>query len=129
MCDFGFEFLDHGKVRLNCINTTVQNFTNNGKCSRCGGCCNAVLPMTEKELHKLKRFVKNNHVKPRRKLFLSENSVDGTCPFLSGENMCMVYPVRPSVCRQFTCEKPDYSIEIENIYDYRDVDLRHEFGC
>lgn len=57
----------------------------------CGDCC-GVVPITEKELKRLKDYVRVHHIQP----------VDQgpTCPlYLNGR--CSVHEVRPAICRAF----------------------------
>lgn len=43
----------------------VYDFTKDGKCSSCGSCCSRYLPISEKELKTIKRYVKKHHIKPQ----------------------------------------------------------------
>ena len=36
----------------------VKDFSINGKCSMCGECCGAILPVSEKEIKRIKKYVK-----------------------------------------------------------------------
>ena len=35
----------------------VKDFSINGKCSMCGECCGAILPVSEKEIKRIKKYV------------------------------------------------------------------------
>jgi hypothetical protein len=58
----------------------------------CGECCGLV-PVTETEFRRVKRFVEERGIVP-------VEHADGTCP-LYQNGKCTVYPVRPLVCQLF----------------------------
>lgn len=39
------------------------------------------------------------------------NMVTGPCPFVTDDNRCNVYDVRPHNCRRFGCARPDVAVE------------------
>ena len=87
----------------------VYNFTENGKCTSCGNCCTALLPMTKEELKTIQRYVKRKRVK-----VVKHNGVgfDLTCPFRDDEKrICMIYEIRHFIRRTFLCNKPQNEIE------------------
>lgn len=87
----------------------VYNFTNNGKCTSCGNCCTALLPMTKEELKAIQRYVKRKHIKIEKH---DGCAVDLTCPFRDNKKrICTVYEVRPTICRDFKCDKPQKEID------------------
>ena len=109
----------------------VYDFTKDGKCSQCGQCCANFLPMSEKELKTIKRYVKKHHIKPQKHLMPTvEPTVDFTCPMRNdAERKCMCYEVRPQICRSFLCSNPKNGImaaKQEFHAKYRVVDLRKE---
>lgn len=90
------------------MNAGLCDFTDHGKCSCCGQCCGDLLPVTDKEIAKIKEYVKTNNIKAHRHgNFLSVNILDLTCPFMdsSKELKCTIYPVRPQICKMFSCHK------------------------
>lgn len=88
----------------------VYNFTDNGKCICCGNCCTALLPVTKEELKTIKRYIKRKHIKPE--IHYGKVNIDLTCPFRNdAEKKCNVYEVRPAICRDFKCDKPQKMIE------------------
>ena len=109
----------------------VYDFTKDGECSQCGQCCANFLPMSEKELKIIKRYVKKHHIKPQKHLMPTvEPCVDFTCPFRNdAERKCMCYEVRPQICRSFLCSNPKNGIwatKREFHAKYRVVDMRKE---
>lgn len=95
----------------------VLDFTVDGKCSSCGECCTAILPVSEEEIKQIKRYVQKNHIKPKSNAnaLMVNKLIDLTCPFLdrSKEHKCMIYEVRPLICRKFICSKnkPNWSVD------------------
>lgn len=82
------------------------DFTKDGKCSGCGACCSNILPLTEKEIKTLRKFVRKKHIKPamHAPVILSGLSYDCICPFRDETlKICTCYEVRPFVCRYYDC--------------------------
>ena len=107
----------------------VYDFTVNGKCSQCGACCSSLLPITSKELSDLKKYVRSHHIKPIKHFAPTIVPMpDLTCPFRSDEEKkCLVYEVRPEICREFQCNKPKEHIKpkmSKPIEDYEIINLR-----
>ena len=84
----------------------VFDYTNDGKCSQCGGCCSDFLPMSKKDIKRIHSYVKKNGIKEQKhNAPLADMSIDLTCPFRSDEQKkCLIYPVRPAICRDFKCD-------------------------
>lgn len=110
----------------------VYDLTENGKCTGCGNCCSNLLPMTDKEIEVIRKYIKKHHIKEHRHFApLANPSLDLTCPFLNGSKKtekCEIYEVRPHICREFICcpseRKP---IDLEWGLRARCVDVRKEF--
>ena len=115
---------------LNDMKHGVYNFTKDGKCTKCGNCCTALLPMTKDELKTVQRYVKRKHIQ----IVKHSGGLDLTCPFRNDElGICTVYAVRPQICRDFQCDKPQKKIEeTKNLYKYDNrfhtVNLREIFN-
>ena len=84
----------------------IYNFTKDGKCSGCGGCCSNLLPMSQKEVDVIHRYIKKHHVKECKHLLPIANlAFYMTCPFRDNDKkICMIYEVRPEICNQFICD-------------------------
>lgn len=99
---------------------SITDYTNNGECSKCGACCSNYLPMTRKEVKRLRKWAKKHHFKPD----VVDNALDFTCPFLDkGALTCVCYEIRPEICRRFSCHQPTYDAETrkgiaENLHIY-----------
>lgn len=86
----------------------TYNYTCGGKCSCCGECCSNILPISNKEIKEIKRYiVKHKIERVNHGSVAVTNWLDMTCPFLDpdgGNEKCRIYPVRPLVCRLFICD-------------------------
>lgn len=113
------EDMDHG----------VYNFCRKGKCSCCGACCTNILPMTEQEVNDIKEFLKTHpDIKPHNYLVApAVAQMDLTCPFLdeTKEKKCMIYEVRPRICRDFICDpKQRKHFDVKNKIECKYFDVR-----
>ena len=82
----------------------VTDFTKDGKCSGCGSCCTTLLPMTAEEVAVIKKWLKKHPVKEQRHNAMV--GIDMTCPFRDEvKRECLIYEVRPWICRDFICSK------------------------
>ena len=86
------------------------------KCNQCGKCCANVLMLSKREIDKIKKYIKKNNISVinRNNVFLEEDV--NICPFLSEDNKCNIYEVRPSICRSFNCNP-----EFDKTMDYKGV--------
>lgn len=113
---------------------TYANNCVNGQCSNCGNCCVDLLPLTKGELERLRQYARKHNLKEHRQApFWDPKATDLTCPFRNQHTKkCEVYPVRPLICRSFSCAKPlDEALrERDKIHETREVmSLRYEvFG-
>lgn len=102
------------------IPNEVTNFLNGGKCSNCGACCTQNLVMSETEFKRIVNYVNSKHIKEYRNLIPTVDRLfDITCPFRNNTtNTCMIYPVRPSICRIFKCDISQMEINKKMINTY-----------
>jgi len=104
----------------------------NGKCSRCGSCCGRVLPLNNRDIKRIRNFVKKHEVKCMvlHPLPLS-NEENHMCPFLipnrDGTRRCSIYEIRPNICRLFSCNNTHGKLP-GNISSYKSYDLYKLFG-
>lgn len=98
----------------------VYNMTENGKCAGCGNCCSNILPMTDKEIEVIRRYIKKNHIKERKHgIPLANPILDMTCPFLNTDKKtekCTIYSVRPAICRCFICSEPNGALKHKELW-------------
>lgn len=121
--------------------TYTPNIAVDGRCQNCGECCTEILPLTQKELKRLKRYAKEHGLKEHfeASLFERKTTLDFTCPFRDSFNKrCEVYPARPEICRSFICSRTqeaaiknlervtkgrkEYSLRSEIFGDHRNVE-------
>lgn len=122
--------MDNLKSAIDEMNSGVYDFTDNGKCTQCGACCSNYLPMTQKEVDVIHRFVKKHDIKEFKHLFpVSNDTFDMTCPFMDDSKQkekCRIYSVRPEICKQFICSKEKKPFN-GHWQQYSVVDMRKEF--
>ena len=84
----------------------LHDFTENGECSGCGECCSNILPVTEAEIARIRRYIKKHGIKEQRHTPPTVMPVmDFTCPFRNNaDRKCEIYEVRPEICRDFRCD-------------------------
>lgn len=113
----------------------VYDFTDNGKCVGCGACCSNFLPISGKEAKEIRRYIKKHHIMPKEKNFPTTKPIefDMTCPFLDNSkncDKCMIYSVRPMICRDFKCDNPKkkiYADKAKYHSRFSVFDMRKEF--
>lgn len=90
----------------------IWDFTKDGECSNCGQCCSDFLPVSEKEIQTIWRYIKRNNIKEQvHFLPTARPCIDMICPFQNNlEKRCEIYEVRPAICRDFRCDKPKKQI-------------------
>lgn len=87
----------------------IQNNTINNNCSRCGECCALFVPFTKNELEIIRKYVKENNIKPTNRINKLTNQFDAKCPFYNyKEKKCNIYEVRPYACRDFICSRKNW---------------------
>lgn len=122
--------MDNLKSAIDKMNSGVYDFTDDGKCTQCGACCSNYLPMTQKEIATIHRFVKKHDIKEFKHLFpVSNDTFDMTCPFMDDSKQkekCRIYSVRPEICKQFICSKEKKPFN-GHWQQYSVVDMRVEF--
>lgn len=68
----------------------------------CGECCSSDFWVAAHEVKNILQWIVDNvgfeRLKNQYHLF---DTQPGRCPFLTAEKRCLIYPVRPFICRQF----------------------------
>jgi len=98
------------------MQTGVLDFTENGECSNCGSCCSDFLPISPEEIRRIAAYIKKNGITEQPHFLPLANfpQADFTCPFRNNtEKKCVIYPVRPAICKDFRCDKPRKKIEAD----------------
>lgn len=91
----------------------TTDLTTNGKCSQCGACCATFLPLSDREIRKIRVYIKRHHILPVHHSD-DDSMFDGVCPFCDTgkeREKCRIYKVRPNICRRFICSE-DYGHRI-----------------
>lgn len=73
-----------------------------GNCSKCGECCTNFLPVTQKEIDEIQKYVIKNNIRPQKQMLIMQNRL--SCPYYNGKK-CLVYEARPLICKKFYCYK------------------------
>lgn len=86
-------------------------------CSGCGRCCSTLLPVTNREIKEIRRYIKRHRIEQVQSL----NPLD--CPFLdkTKEHKCRIYEVRPRMCRIFYCTGTTGSVKGMHPIDMRET--------
>lgn len=114
------------------MNNGLYDFTKDGKCSGCGRCCSDFLPVSAKEIKEIRRYVKKHRIQEQKHNYPSTVKFDLTCPFLDDskeKDKCMIYSVRPEICRSFICNDPQGAKKNKKLFHkrYTVVDMRKIF--
>ena len=108
----------------------VTNFTDHGKCSGCGECCSDFLPISQDEISRIHRYVREHGIKPHHNNVLAIG-FDITCPFRDNvKKVCVIYGIRPAICREFKCDYDPKRLSASKDFFHRKyglVSMRHEF--
>ena len=79
-------------------------------CARCGRCCTTSgnITITQEELDRIKKYLKEKGIHKRPHATIDQDSISfngSPCPLYDKTGKaCMVYPVRPQICRDFPRE-------------------------
>ena len=95
-----------------------HDYTENGECSSCGACCSNLLPLTKKEVRTIAQYIAKHKIQPIDHVpaTLTEKPLDGICPFRDDiHEKCIIYEVRPLICKIYRCNKTTEEIQHEAI--------------
>src|SRR5690625_2399699 len=95
-------------------NVEITDNTICGKCSKCGECCSCFLPICQEELDIIQEYVIKNNIKPQTQMLVMQNRL--CCPYYNGKK-CLIYEVRPLICKEFYCNK---KMDIETAKKFKD---------
>ena len=82
-------------------------------CRRCGACCrikDGIVRVSEDEIARIAAFLgiaeadfiaNETELSPDRKSLVLKSLPDGTCAYLTPDNLCRINPVKPDKCRTF----------------------------
>lgn len=103
------------------------DFTDHGTCTGCGECCSCLLPVTKEEINRILDYIKKHKIKPHKlPVTDSSSTIDLTCPFLDDtkpSEKCVIYEVRPEICRLYKCDKSPEAFAIDMISKNPDIQM------
>ena len=107
----------------------VYDYTDNGKCIGCGQCCSNYLPLSSKDIKRIKRYIQKKHIQEQKHTIpMKSECVDAICPFRdNGNKICTIYSVKPTICSSFKCDLPKKNIKGEFSGDFKLYDVRELF--
>lgn len=82
-----------------------ETFREKNYCGRCGECCQNTLLLSDAEIQTINRYIKKNNIIPINHNNIFSKGYQDICPFLDKNNSCLIYEVRPEICRRFFCSK------------------------
>ena len=90
----------------------IENF----KCQRCGACCrirDGIVRVSNIEIARIAAFLgmdeadfieRETEISPDRKSLMLKSRPDGSCAYLTDDNLCRINFVKPDKCRTFPYE-------------------------
>ena len=113
-----------------CDKEGVKDFTVDGQCSNCGQCCSDVLPVSDRDIRRIRDYIVRRKIRDHGNKVL-RNAIDLTCPFRDNiHKRCAIYPVRPGICREFQCNFSPERLADNKAYfhrHYRAISMRETF--
>ena len=102
----------------------------NFHCQRCGACCrikDGIVRVSEAEVARIAAFLgmgesdfieRETELAPDRRSLMLKSRPDGSCAYLTADNLCRINPVKPDKCRTFPREwaNPDSATVCPGIY-------------
>ena len=106
------------------LNSSPTDLTRKGKCTGCGECCSNILPLSDAEIKRIKAYIKLNNVQEQKHFIIgmaTKPDMDFACPFMkvSGNKRCVIYEIRPEICRDYVCNKSSKDISEELLKEKR----------
>ena len=112
------------------------------KCRMCGACCrikDGIVRVSDAEIARIAAFLgmgeaefieRETEVAPDRKSLVLKSCPDGSCAYLTEENLCRINPVKPEKCRTFPFEwtNPDSAEVCPGLARKREANLRSSFS-
>ena len=86
------------------------------RCRRCGACCrikDGIVRVSEAEVARIAAFLgmdeaafidRETELAPDRRGLMLKSRSDGSCAYLTTDNLCRINPVKPDKCRTFPFE-------------------------
>ena len=105
------------------VSATVDNYNeryinDKATCTKgCAFCCHDNIAVTKLEMDRINWYIKKNKIVVNKELYDLQNKKSGKefmklpfadrrCMMLDSSNVCMIYEVRPLICRQYHSTSP-----------------------
>jgi Fe-S-cluster containining protein len=103
------------------------------KCSQCGECCGPFLPLTYKEIKRIKKAIKEHNITFNIHDFLTNTDIIFQCPFLDlNTNLCKLHAIdtslKPEVCKRFSCSNSEEVIDKNRTYFDKRAEVNGDSG-
>lgn len=101
-----------------------------GDCRGCGECCSRILPLSERDIRRVRTYARKHKVAQRpERGNPTRGEVDMVCPYLTDGGLCSIYHARPDICRAYRCDlhvRGDFSFlrKFMRHHPYRTMDIR-----
>lgn len=82
------------------LSPKIEDYSISGKCSKCGECCSRLLPVTKSEMKAIIEYTIKNNIEIQAYMLTAQDN--WKCPFFNG-NKCLIYEVRPLICKEYYC--------------------------
>ena len=111
----------------------ITNYCNGKKCSCCGECCTTFLPITYKEVKRIKKALKDYAITYDVNDYITPTDLYLLCPFLDMKTkLCKLHSIssslKPDVCRNFKCYMDPEQVEKDKKYYYDRADINGHNG-
>ena len=97
------------------MENNFQQAFGNDSCIRCGRCCANVLMLSDHEIQVIRKYIKRHNIQVQNHNVIGMKDDANICPFkkqsisydgdkhINEGTFCAIYPVRPSICRSYSC--------------------------
>ena len=98
------------------MKVTFENNATTFSCRRCGACCrikDGIVRVSDGEVKRIAAFLgmkegdfiaTETELAPDRRSLVLKSRPDGSCVYLTADNLCRINPVKPDKCRTFPLE-------------------------
>ena len=98
------------------MKVAVERKMTNFSCRRCGACCrikDGIVRVSDAEVGRIAAFLgmkegdfisTETELAPDRRSLVLKSRPDGSCVYLTADNLCRINPVKPDKCRTFPLE-------------------------
>ena len=114
-------------------NLRVTNNCCGRKCSQCAECCGPFLPLTYKEIKRIKQAIKDYNLTFDYQEYIQGNDIHMQCPFLDMKTRkCKLHMInsqlKPEVCKRFSCCLDEKTLHNNRIYFDSRADVNGSSG-